>query len=1016
MQTYRSLSPKERVDIRTAMKPSGPNESISRWEWCRETYFQNDSRAYELWLGTWAANEESPWRYSEIESELPDAEVASLDWAQWLTLLRAWKRPAVRPSVRPIAAAIRPFVEYTIWCLHNDLAALALGSRETKVILKGARKWLNNRLSNIAGPSVSVALRAALLTDELQGHSGAEKVRDFAARMSVWNQREALLRRSPILDRLLAQVCLDTRAAIFEFCKHICADRRVLSELSGGKLAVIAAVEFGLGDPHRNSRTVNSVRLESGSRLIYKPRSLSSDRAFNAILSWVGEHLEDAPRPLQTVSFSDHGWCEFANAAECASLDEVRRAFRRMGMLLATYDLCAGTDLHYENIVFDGPNPYIVDLETILMPIVNQDDHAKLVSSIANHDAFQRTGYLPGGMVIKGFRRDVSAGGLHRRVESPFSTVYFDDRDGEALQYKLKKYWLTPSDNCPRYKGRRVAASRYLDELCKGVADAYTFFWLNKETILSRGWLGNALQEVEVRWVARGTAVYSQMLQKSFHPIYMRDGLDHELAYAPLTRSGPGQAGRADILRAEADDLWRCDIPLFTTPSSSRSAYDSQGREIESVFAESGWEAFNRRVLALSQTSANRAVSSIEAAFSALSERPKGHPAKEADKRSHLNRSALLAEADHIGRTLLERAHEAQAVPFWVGPRHVSIDAISAQICGYDLYRGVAGIGVFFAELGRITQEARYLEAARRCREGIRLALGQSDLPLGAFNGAAGLLYGEVRISDCLGDRKASPVSDALNRIEHLGPSDAVLDIIGGTAGALAVVAEIGRRQPFQADARRVATLLANRLRATAEKSNGIAAWRTPMGPPMKGFAHGSAGVAFALARAADFLGVREYDDLIIAALRHVESDADDHHDEKHSGRAWCHGRAGTSLAFLHIDRLRPGILAEVGIDTAPGLEQTRDSLAGGNHSLCHGVLGNIEPMLMSGEQQVVNGAVAFALSEKSTNGGWICGLGQECPSLMVGLAGIGHQLLRCADESVPDVLTLSLQLNTKSF
>ena len=101
-------------------------------------------------------------------------------------------------------------------------------------------------------------------------------------------------------------------------------------------------------------------------------------------------------------------------------------------------------------------------------------------------------------------------------------------------------------------------------------------------------------------------------------------------------------------------------------------------------------------------------------------------------------------------------------------------------------------------------------------------------------------------------------------------------------------------------------------------------------------------------------------------------------------------------------------------IDTA--LKTTLTEGFGGNHSLCHGDLGNLELLLQASEalndpqwRHQVNRLASMVLESIDKNG-WLCGspLGIESPGLMTGLAGIGYGLLRLAEPMrVPSVLVL---------
>ncbi|WP_220140148.1 lanthionine synthetase LanC family protein [Kitasatospora acidiphila] len=79
--------------------------------------------------------------------------------------------------------------------------------------------------------------------------------------------------------------------------------------------------------------------------------------------------------------------------------------------------------------------------------------------------------------------------------------------------------------------------------------------------------------------------------------------------------------------------------------------------------------------------------------------------------------------------------------------------------------------------------------------------------------------------------------------------------------------------------------------------------------------------------------------------------------------------------------------------------------------SLCHGDLGNLEPLLPAGGRWREAGLrQAAATLDELDRRGWVCGLphGVHSPSLMVGVAGIGHGLLRlAAPDRVPSVLAL---------
>jgi lantibiotic modifying enzyme len=204
---------------------------------------------------------------------------------------------------------------------------------------------------------------------------------------------------------------------------------------------------------------------------------------------------------------------------------------------------------------------------------------------------------------------------------------------------------------------------------------------------------------------------------------------------------------------------------------------------------------------------------------------------------------------------------------------------------------------------------------------------------------------------------------------------------------------------------------------------------------PLAGFSHGAAGTAWALLELSGLAGEERFRATALAAidyerslfslaegnwpdLRELEvSDAAaaDNRSARFSMLAWCHGAPGIGLARLlclrHLDD--PQVRVEIKV----ALEATLARGFGGNHSLCHGDLGNLELLLAAsltlGERRweaQVNRIAALVLESIEQNG-WLCGnpLAVESPGLMTGLAGIGYELLRLAEPTVvPSVLALA--------
>jgi lantibiotic modifying enzyme len=202
------------------------------------------------------------------------------------------------------------------------------------------------------------------------------------------------------------------------------------------------------------------------------------------------------------------------------------------------------------------------------------------------------------------------------------------------------------------------------------------------------------------------------------------------------------------------------------------------------------------------------------------------------------------------------------------------------------------------------------------------------------------------------------------------------------------------------------------------------------LGPrPLAGFSHGAAGIAWALLELAGATGNQRYR---AAARQAIDYERGLYSPEAHnwpdlrgaelsSGDAapfvvaWCHGAAGIGLArsraLQHLNDPKLGDEIDVALNT------TLTRGFGGSHCLCHGDMGNLDLLLEAGQALNDRGwraqadRLAAMIVDSIDRDGWVCGGpgAVEMPGLMLGLAGIGYQMLRLAEpDRVPSVLALA--------
>ena len=345
-------------------------------------------------------------------------------------------------------------------------------------------------------------------------------------------------------------------------------------------------------------------------------------------------------------------------------------------------------------------------------------------------------------------------------------------------------------------------------------------------------------------------------------------------------------------------------------------------------------------------------------------------------------------------------------------------------------------MALFFAHLAARTGDGDAEELARSAVAAMRWHAGRTPPALGnigAFSGWAGIVWTLTHLG--LLWREPSLLAEAEGLAgERLAPllgEDRHLDLIGGAAGAIAVLLALHRHRPA-AETLALAVRCGEHLLAHARQDGRGTTWPPPPGGgdvPLTGLGHGAAGMAWTLASLARETGDERFHAAARGALAYERSWysperrnwPDLREDRRENGaapflHAWCHGAPGIGLARIATRR----VLGDADLETEirAALASSREEGFGGSHCLCHGDLGNLDLLLTASRELgdpalgEAAGRLAAGILERIEAEGPRCGgsADQEIPGLLTGLAGIGYGLLRAADpERVPSVLLLDL-------
>ena len=357
---------------------------------------------------------------------------------------------------------------------------------------------------------------------------------------------------------------------------------------------------------------------------------------------------------------------------------------------------------------------------------------------------------------------------------------------------------------------------------------------------------------------------------------------------------------------------------------------------------------------------------------------------------------------------------------------------------GPSMYDGTAGIALFLGEAWAATGHSRFADAARGA---MRHALSRmesipADTRRGFHTGMAGIAWVASRLGTLFGDRAL--VQQARDLALHIASDESpppLLDVISGAAGtsvALLTLADDLSLGELRTTAERLgAAICAGATRSEAGWSWGANASGQEFARDLTGFAHGAAGIGWALCELEVATGTDEFVRGAREAMRYenrwydAESgnwpdfrESDGMESPAPSMMAWCHGAPGILLSRLRAYQLLGD--AEARIDLERGMRAVvewladPDVIAETSYTLCHGQLGVAECLLHASEilqdVQVRDAALAIAARGRAVHAGdpasWSPGLRRgRNPSLMLGQAGIGLEYLRMAAPEVPSVL-----------
>ena len=437
-----------------------------------------------------------------------------------------------------------------------------------------------------------------------------------------------LLDRYPVLARLLSQSVNQWVRSTVKLCKRLSNDFDDLKAFFGLQIdkpkASVSNLRANLSDRHLEGQTVVEVIFQTGESLIFKPRSIGPEIAFNKFIEKLNEcGLSLDFKTFKALDRNSYGWVEFVRTMPCHSELEVRRFYTRVGMLLSVLHVLAVTDVHFENLVANGEYPVIVDLETLLDEAIQEFSEVHQENKndfrFGYETSVLRTGLLPRWQkAADGHQYDMSGLGADHTQKSGLRTHRWIATNTDQMA-------LTEDDSSGVLFNHRVNIGEsfptvfdYLPSFISGFREVYYCLLEYNESLSEDNKLLRYFDNLNLRILVRSTENYARIQLHLLHPEFLKDGIDRSLQLEWLARplcTNLANKGRNLIYENERSALERLDIPHFSTSRWRNMRFVETDLDLALLGRQRDSKVLKERLKKLSRTDCLKQIEIIENAI-----------------------------------------------------------------------------------------------------------------------------------------------------------------------------------------------------------------------------------------------------------------------------------------------------------------------------------------------------------------------------------------------------------------
>ena len=757
-------------------------------------------------------------------------------------------------------------------------------------------------------------------------------VRELYEQFVQQHRRDGLasvLEHYPVLGNLIGVVLNLWQIATVEMLTRIENDRAALEQTFAiPQNARLTGIKQGLSDPHRGGRAVAILSFagspnEARSKVVYKPKDMGVDAAYQALLSDLNSNSVLAPlRTLAIQTGDGYGYMEMVEHQLCDNEHDLEKFYTNAGRLTAILHLLGCTDCHHENLIASRDQLLLIDTETLLeadLPdhIREADASNETVGPSKLQQRFQRSvlrsGLLPQWMFMGQAKRaiDISALGITPPASENQQQPGWLGINSDGMMPGRVSHRADVPTSLPVGIGAANPFPQCLDSFCSGFATQSEALIAQRERWLQPSSALNRFAGLQRRIVLRATRVYFALQRQQLEPAALRSPQAQALKLEQLARSfllAETKPLHWPVFGAERRQMQQLDIPFFTHRIDGNALeLDEKGTTLAGFIKTSGLQAARERLRSLNEEEIHFQMRLIRGTVQAKQLRVNSPLTKQDSSRSRSKQTDNVSTeqaCQRIAEQLLNMAiRDPEGQVEWLGmDLGADGECFGFGPVGLSLYGGSIGIACLLKQLqnngiNHGQSEESYQAILRPLHQLAQQENGDGrrrwwrDQPLG-LSGCGGILLALLQ----LGERT---LAEAL--LEEAQPrfieADQQLDMIGGCAGLIGALLALNTPQALE-----LAEHAGRHLLNHQAESGG---WHTnPRRSALLGYSHGTAGVATALAKLHQRTGHNAFACSARAALVYERAQFNGEQGNWPDLRteqpgfmvSWCHGAPGIGL------------------------------------------------------------------------------------------------------------------------